>query len=102
MAQFLHLTEARIRDFNRRKEAGETRPAAERDEGGSLESMLFDEVVELQRQLRRANDSRRAAELRQRIRSLETRILVSLESSERPLMARIMAERLRELSRGEG
>ncbi len=88
MAQFLHLTEARIRDFNRRKEAGETRPAAERDEGGSLESMLF--------------DSRRAAELRQRIRSLETRILVSLESSERPLMARIMAERLRELSRGEG
>lgn len=104
MAQFLHLTEARIRDFNRRKEAGETSPAPEKSDGrggGSLESILFDEIVELRQQLRDTEDKKAAKELKLKISALETQLLVSLESTGRPLLAQIMAERLREVDRRE-
>jgi len=73
----------------------------ERRQGQSLESMLFEEVVELRGQLRVTTDKETTEALCHRIQTLETRLLVSLESSGCPLMARIMAERLRQVAQGE-
>ena len=72
MGRLFHLTEARIRDFNRRREVGETCTVPERRPSQSLESLPFDEVFELRRQLRGTREINAAETLCQRIQTLET------------------------------
>jgi hypothetical protein len=95
VTDFRQLVEARIRDFRAREKAGETRPAPETTEQGSLETALVAEIRALRASARAEKDAHRAQELRTRARSLETQLFVLLESTGRPLMAKVMADRLR-------
>lgn len=97
MTDFRRLVEARIRDFHRRRERGETAPAPQHTlEGSSLEAQLVNEIRALRAQGRDASDQADRSERLKRARELETQLLVLLERTGRATLARTLAERLRE------
>lgn len=93
MADFRHLTEARIREFKEREARGETRPAPDQTAGGeSLEAQLSREIRALRKQAKA--EPEQADELLKRASRLQTQLSVLLEQSGRPLAAQLLVQRL--------
>lgn len=90
------LAEARIRDWQRRKNAGEvdTNPVEAR--GESMESQLLQRIVALTAQAAQAQGEERS-QLEKSAREVETRLMVILESNGLPLAARRIATELARL-----
>lgn len=93
---YRHLLEARIRDFQQRKAQGDVRPAPKTTAGGSLESTLITEIRDLRKQAKETDDADEKAALAAESQALVTQLSVLLESSGRPLAARLLADRLNE------
>lgn len=87
------LAEARIREW-RAQPAGQRPTQVPLGPVRPLELQLLEESLELRAQARGASDAPERARLLQRAREAETRLLVLLESSGRPLAARRVAELL--------
>jgi hypothetical protein len=98
VTDFRQLLEARIREYHQRRAKGELRPAPERTGGEPLETILMKKIRDLRKQAREArgtgDEETRHARLEEAQR-LETQLMVLLESTGRPLAAKLMAERLR-------
>jgi hypothetical protein len=92
---YRHLLEARIRDFRQRKLEGKTRPAPESTGGESLEATLMTEIRDLRKRAREAEDEAEKKSILGEAQKLETQLMVLLESTGRPLAARLIADRLR-------
>lgn len=92
------LVEARIRDWQERKAKGEER-VAQHASFESLESQLFDEIVEY---LHRAekSDPVESGELARQAEQLRIRLAIILEKNGLPLIARQLDERIREALTG--
>jgi hypothetical protein len=86
------LAEARIRAW-RARPAGQCAPAAS-GSGRPLELQLLEEALQLREQARATSDPAERSQLNQRSRQAETRLLVLLERTGRPLAARRFAELL--------
>lgn len=86
------LAEARIREWQGRP-PGQRPPAPPAGSVRPLELQLLEEALALRAQAGSASDAERPG-LLQRARAAETRLLVLLETSGRPLAARRMAELL--------
>jgi hypothetical protein len=95
LVDYRHLVEARIRDFRQRTLEGRTKPAPESTGGESLEATLMSEIRELRKQAREAKDEEKMKSLLAEAQKLETQLMVLLESTGRPLAARLIADRLR-------
>lgn len=94
---FSKLAEARIREWQQRPE--KEREAKAEGEGvnpAPLEVQLFDEARALYAKAQKSADAAEAAELRERAARIETRIMVLLEESGRPLAAQQFARMLAE------
>lgn len=93
------LAEARIREWQQRRAAGETDPkTGETGEtgGDSLESQLLQSIVELIEHAAQAQEEDRC-QLERAARDVETRLMVILESNGLPLAARRIAAELARL-----
>lgn len=90
------LAEARIRDWQRRKDAGELAPVAHDplEERQSLEGQLLREILDLLERAATASEAERQ-ELHRRASELEIRLMVLLESNGLRLAARRIAAELR-------
>jgi hypothetical protein len=87
------LAEARIREWQARPADGRCAPATS-DSGPPLELQLLEQALQLREQARATTDPAERSQLNQRSREAETRLLVLLERSGRPLAARRFAELL--------
>jgi hypothetical protein len=90
------LAEAQIRDWQRRKEAGEVSAVASEGAGDSIESQLLRRIVELIERVARADEPDRVR-LEREARELEIRLMVTLEGNGLPLAARRIAGELERL-----
>ena len=98
MADWEKLAEARIQEWLARPA-----PAAPRDTAGSaapLEVQLLEEARDLYEQARSCADAAGARAMRERAATIETRIMVLLEESGRPLAAQRFAQMLAEVRQG--
>lgn len=93
---FRHLLEARVRDFQKRKEEGDVRPAPAATVGKPLEAVLMVEIRDLRKSTKEASNAEIKAELEAKALKLITQLTMLLESSGRPLAARLLADRLSE------
>lgn len=87
------LAEARFRDWERRRQRGETSQTSTDEVGESMESQLLHRIVELLRQAACAGDRERR-ELERSARNLEIQLMISLEANGYPLAARRIAAEL--------
>lgn len=87
------LIEARIRDWQTRKQRGEAQPAASAPVD-SLESQLFDEVVKLRRRAAEQKDPARERALLEEAERLRIRLAVLLEKHGFHLLAKSLDERI--------
>jgi hypothetical protein len=87
------LAEARIRAWQARPAGQRCAPAAS-GSGRPLELQLLEEALQLREQARATSDPAERSQLNQRSRQAETRLLVLLERTGRPLTARRFAELL--------
>jgi hypothetical protein len=88
------MAEANIRDWNRRKAAGQTGSARPlMDDFDSLESQLFKEVLALHAQAHAVADPDEAARLRRKAADARIRLLVTVEK-DRPRLAQVLDARL--------
>ena len=85
-----------MRDFHERKEKGDVRPAPATTVGKPLEAVLMVDIRELRKSARQATDPDVKADLEAKALGLITQLTVLLESSGRPLAARLLADRLSE------
>lgn len=93
---FSKLAEARIREWQQRPEK-EKQAIAEQSESlqlAPLEVQLFDEARSLYTRARASTDPTEASALREAAARIETRIMVLLEESGRPLAAKQFAKML--------
>ncbi len=89
------MAEARIRDWQRRKERGEVRGVPEAQLEG-LESQLYNEVVrERELAAAAATPAQRQAH-RDRAEAARIRLMIILEKGERPLLREAFEELLKE------
>lgn len=93
------LAEARIRDWQRRKERGEHNTTTPNSMGESLEAQLLHQITEL---IARRSQSDPAERLRldREARDLEIRLMVTLEGNGLPLAARRIAAELERIRAG--
>jgi len=93
------MTEAKIRDWQRRRESGEVsldNPGAETPSFDSLELQLLQEVLRLSREARACDDPLQATALRREAASIRVRLMIIIEQSGRPLLMKTIEERLRQ------
>lgn len=93
------LAEARIRDWQRRKEQGEIHPVASDSAGESLEAQLLHQITELIARVSQADPAERLR-LDREARDLEIRLMVTLEGNGLPLAARRIAAELERIRAG--
>ncbi|MBL8679727.1 MAG: hypothetical protein JNK05_11205 [Myxococcales bacterium] len=94
---FSKLAEARIREWMQRPESERAKSAPAGEAGtdaAPLEVQLFDEARALYEAARRSDDPDARRALVERAASIETRIMVLLEESGRPLAAQQFAKML--------
>lgn len=87
------LAEARIRDWQRRKDRGELEAAAPDSVGDSLEAQLLHQITELIARIPQSDPAERLR-LDREARNLEIRLMVTLEGNGLPLAARRIAAEL--------
>ncbi|MFO0563002.1 MAG: hypothetical protein U0269_33585 [Polyangiales bacterium] len=94
---FSKLAEARIREWQSRPEKErEAKSDGELVRPAPLEVQLFDEARTLYEKARKSADAVEAAAMREKAAGIETRIMVLLEESGRPLAAQQFAKMLAE------
>jgi hypothetical protein len=100
MTHWQRLAEARIREWLQK-------PATERDAGGSpdgavapLEMQLLEDIIRLHETAAAAAEPAEADALRAQAASIETRLLIILEDSGRPLAAQHFGRLLQEIRSG--
>lgn len=94
---FSKLAEARIREWMQRPESERNKSAVDGESATSvapLEVQLFDEARALYETARRSSDPDERRALHERASRIETRIMVLLEESGRPLAAQQFAKML--------
>lgn len=88
------LIEARIRDWQARKQRGDEQPRESEAPVDSLESQLFDEVVKLRRRAHEEADPERRRALLDEAERLRIRLSVLLEKHGFHLLAKSLDERI--------
>ncbi len=90
------LAEARIREWMQRPTKDRACALDNTLPVASLEVQLLEEIFQLYRTAAESTDASEAEALRKKASGLETRLLVTLENSERPLAAQYFATLLHE------